>query len=75
MWHDVQFDAKHPELRVKLMLAGNIAKCGVSDNVRHLNPSGAVEGLRSTASWPAVWAAAFIRLAPPKDLPSFSPFR
>jgi two-component sensor histidine kinase len=28
----VKFDAEHPELRVKLMLAGNIVKCGVSDN-------------------------------------------
>jgi two-component sensor histidine kinase len=28
----VQFDGKHPELRVELMLAGNVVKCGVSDN-------------------------------------------
>lgn len=28
----VEFGAKHPELRVKLMLAGNVVKCGVSDN-------------------------------------------
>src|SRR6266478_6445887 len=28
----VQFDVRHPELRVKLMLAGNVVKCGVSDN-------------------------------------------
>jgi two-component sensor histidine kinase len=27
-----QFDGRHPELRVELMLAGNIVKCGVSDN-------------------------------------------
>ena len=27
-----QFDAVHPELRVGLMLAGNVAKCRVSDN-------------------------------------------
>ena len=27
-----QFDARHPELRVELLLAGNIAKCRVSDN-------------------------------------------
>src|SRR5271154_3017175 len=27
-----QFDARHPELRVELMLAGNVAKCRVSDN-------------------------------------------
>ena len=27
-----QFDAKYPELRVKLMRAGNVVKCGVSDN-------------------------------------------
>jgi len=28
----VEFGTKHPELRVKLMLAGNVVKCGVSDN-------------------------------------------
>jgi two-component sensor histidine kinase len=27
-----QFDARHPELRVELMLAGNVVKCKVSDN-------------------------------------------
>jgi two-component sensor histidine kinase len=27
-----QFDARHPELQVELMLAGNVAKCRVSDN-------------------------------------------
>ena len=27
-----QFDAEHPELRVELMLAGNVVKCKVSDN-------------------------------------------
>jgi two-component sensor histidine kinase len=27
-----QFDARHPELRVELLLAGNVVKCGVSDN-------------------------------------------
>ena len=27
-----QFDGRHPELQVKLMLAGNVVKCGVSDN-------------------------------------------
>ena len=27
-----KFDARHPELRVKLMLAGNVVRCGVSDN-------------------------------------------
>jgi two-component sensor histidine kinase len=27
-----QFDGRHPEVRVKLMLAGNVVKCGVSDN-------------------------------------------
>jgi two-component sensor histidine kinase len=27
-----QFDGRHPELRVELLRAGNIAKCGVSDN-------------------------------------------
>ena len=28
----VQFDDRHPELQVKLMLAGSVVKCGVSDN-------------------------------------------
>ena len=28
----VKFEAKHPELRVKLVLTGNVVKCGVSDN-------------------------------------------
>src|SRR5258706_12689421 len=27
-----KFDAGHPELRVELMLAGNVVKCSVSDN-------------------------------------------
>jgi two-component sensor histidine kinase len=27
-----QFDARHPELRVELMLAGNVVKCRISDN-------------------------------------------
>jgi two-component sensor histidine kinase len=27
-----QFDARHPELRVELMLAGNVVKCKVADN-------------------------------------------
>jgi len=27
-----QFDGRHPELRVELMLGGNVVKCGVSDN-------------------------------------------
>jgi two-component sensor histidine kinase len=27
-----QFDARHPELRVELMLAGNVVKCRVSEN-------------------------------------------
>jgi hypothetical protein len=27
-----QFDARYPELRVVLMRAGNVVKCGVSDN-------------------------------------------
>src|ERR1700730_15713903 len=28
----VKFEAKHPELRVKLVLTGNVVNCGVSDN-------------------------------------------
>jgi two-component sensor histidine kinase len=27
-----QFDSRHPELRVELLLAGNVVKCGISDN-------------------------------------------
>jgi two-component sensor histidine kinase len=27
-----QFDDRHPEVRVELMLAGNVVKCGISDN-------------------------------------------
>src|SRR5260370_41400144 len=27
-----QFDARHPEVRVELMLARHVVKCGVSDN-------------------------------------------
>jgi two-component sensor histidine kinase len=27
-----QFDARHPELRVELLLAGNVVKCRISDN-------------------------------------------
>jgi two-component sensor histidine kinase len=27
-----QFDGRHPEARVRLMLAGNVVKCGISDN-------------------------------------------
>ena len=33
-----QFDRRYPELRVKLMLAGNVVKCGVSDNGSALEP-------------------------------------
>jgi two-component sensor histidine kinase len=32
MARHAQFDARHPELRVEVMLAGNVVKCGVSDN-------------------------------------------
>src|SRR5216683_3993645 len=33
-----QFDTGHPELRVELMLAGNVVKCSVSDNGSVLEP-------------------------------------
>jgi two-component sensor histidine kinase len=38
-----QFDARHPELRVELMLAGNVS-AGSRTMVQPLNPSSAVEG-------------------------------
>jgi two-component sensor histidine kinase len=68
-----QFDAGHPELRVELMLAGNIVNAGSLTMARHPNPPRAAEGWRSSVSSPAVWAGAFIRLAPPAGLPSFLP--
>jgi two-component sensor histidine kinase len=33
-----QFDARHPELRVELVLAGNVVKCRVSDNGSAFEP-------------------------------------
>jgi two-component sensor histidine kinase len=33
-----QFDGRDPELRVELMLAGNVVKCGISDNGSALEP-------------------------------------
>jgi two-component sensor histidine kinase len=40
-----QFDAGHPELRVELMLAGNIVKCRVSDNGSASEPTSRGQGL------------------------------
>ena len=40
-----QFDAGHPELRVELMLAGNIVKCRVSDNGSASEPTPRGQGL------------------------------
>jgi two-component sensor histidine kinase len=40
-----QFDGRHPELRVELVLAGNVAKCGVSDNGSAAEPSRRGRGL------------------------------
>jgi len=40
-----QFDARHPELRVELMLAGNIVKCRVRDNGSTPEPFRRGEGL------------------------------
>ena len=39
-----QFNARHPELRVQLMLAGDVAKCRVSDNGSAPEPVQPVEG-------------------------------
>jgi two-component sensor histidine kinase len=40
-----QFDARHPELRVELMLAGNVVKCRVSDNGSAPEPTRRGRGL------------------------------
>lgn len=39
-----KFDARHPELQVELLLAGNVVKCRVLTMARHQNPSGAGAG-------------------------------
>jgi two-component sensor histidine kinase len=40
-----QFDARDPELRVELMLAGNVVKCRVSDNGSAPEPTRRGQGL------------------------------
>jgi two-component sensor histidine kinase len=40
-----QFDARHPELRVELMLVGNLVKCRVSDNGSAFEPIRRGQGL------------------------------
>ena len=40
-----QFDGRHPELRVKLMLTGKVVKCVVSDNGSALEPIRHGQGL------------------------------
>ena len=40
-----QFDARHPELRVELMLVGNLVKCRVSDNGSAFEPIRRGKGL------------------------------
>ncbi|MDH2386350.1 sensor histidine kinase [Bradyrhizobium sp. CER78] len=40
-----QFDGRHPELRVELLLAGDIVRCRVSDNGSASEPFGRGEGL------------------------------
>ena len=40
-----QFDGRDPELRVELMLAGNVAKCGISDNGSAAEPARRGRGL------------------------------
>jgi cytochrome c-type biogenesis protein CcmE len=32
MWQHTEFNARHPELRVELTLAGHVAKCRIADN-------------------------------------------
>jgi two-component sensor histidine kinase len=69
----VQFDTKHPELRVKLMLAGNVVKCGVSDNGLAPEPIRRGRGLTIVGELASSLGGAFIRPASPKGPPSFSP--
>jgi len=66
-----QFDDRRPELRVELMLVGNVVKCGVSDNGSAPEPIRRGRGLTIVGEL-ADSLGAFIRLAPPTDL-SFSP--
>src|ERR1700756_5190278 len=40
-----QFDARHPELRVELILVGNLIKCRVSDNGSAFEPIRCGQGL------------------------------
>jgi two-component sensor histidine kinase len=40
-----QFDARDPELRVELVLSGNVVKCGVSDNGSAAEPNRRGRGL------------------------------
>jgi two-component sensor histidine kinase len=40
-----QFDGRHPEARVKLMLTGNVVKCGLADNGSALEPILRARGL------------------------------
>src|SRR5258707_5059032 len=40
-----RFDDRHPELRVELLLAGNVVKCGVSDNGSAAEPDRRGRGL------------------------------
>ena len=67
-----QFDDRRPELRVELMLVGNVVKCGVSDNGSAPEPIRRGRGLTIVGEL-ADSLGAFIRLAPPTDLSSFSP--
>ena len=69
----VQFDARHPELRVKLMLAGNVVKCGVSDNGSAPEPIRRGRGLTIVGELASSLGAAFICPASPKGSLSFSP--
>jgi two-component sensor histidine kinase len=48
-----QFDGRHPLLRVELMLAGNVVKCGISDNgsaAEPIRPGGGIAIIGELAS-------------------------
>ena len=68
-----RFDDRHPEAKVKLLLAGNVVRCAVSDNGSASDLIVRGRGLTIAGELASSLVAAFIRLAQPKGLPSFSP--
>jgi two-component sensor histidine kinase len=54
-----QFDSGEPELRVELMLAGNVVKCRVTDNGSAPEPIRRGRGLAIVGELASSWAAAF----------------